>query len=74
MKACCALQGWVDRGDELGSLDAAEDGIDDDEQYLEAADKFEAQYNHRFEVGALQPHAIPRHWWLFLRTTSTAAP
>lgn len=41
------VQGWVDKGDEA---QPDLDEIEEDEEYLEQAEKFEARYNHRFEV------------------------
>ena len=51
------MQGWIDREDRPDGLLA--DDVEEDEEYLEAAEKFEAQYNHRFEVSAppcVRPH------------------
>ena len=41
------LQGWVDKEHEA---QPDLDEIEEDEEYLEQAEKFEARYNHRFEV------------------------
>ena len=56
----CAGQGWKDKGDDRGQ--PAGDGDEteahqpeDDEEFDEAAEQFEARYNFRFEVqGACQ--------------------
>ncbi len=40
-------QGWIDKEDE--PLD--DEDIGEDAEYLEQAERFEARYNHRFEVG-----------------------
>jgi hypothetical protein len=44
-------QKWREGDDE--GLPATTDDIDEDEEYLEQAERFEAQYNFRFEVCCL---------------------
>lgn len=39
----------MDKGDE--PLHDGDDDIEEDEEYLQQAERFEARYNHRFEVG-----------------------
>lgn len=42
------LQGWLDRGDEGFQQYGSQD--EEDEEYIERAERFESEYNHRFEV------------------------
>ena len=42
------LQGWLDKEDEGYQGYGPED--EEDEEYIEKAERFESQYNHRFEV------------------------
>ena len=44
------MQGWLDKDDEGYEEYAAVD--DEDEEYIEKAERFESQYNHRFEVSS----------------------
>ena len=46
-----ALQGWLDQED--GGLQGYGTADEEDEEYIERADRFESQYNHRFEAQAL---------------------
>jgi len=42
------LQGWLDKEDEGYQGYGPED--EEDQEHIEKAERFESQYNHRFEV------------------------
>ena len=44
------LQGWLDNGDNVHLPSDNEDILEEDEAHVEAAERFEAQYNFRTEV------------------------
>lgn len=49
------LQGWLDREDKDFQQYGSQD--EEDEEYIERAERFESEYNHRFEVrGAHNNH------------------
>ncbi|KAK9908790.1 hypothetical protein WJX75_002962 [Coccomyxa subellipsoidea] len=53
-------KGWMDKGDE--PLHDGDDDIEEDEEYLQQAERFEARYNHRFEEpGAGNVITYPRN-------------
>ena len=45
-----AMQGWLEKEDEGYQAYGPED--EEDEEYIEKAERFESEYNHRFEVHA----------------------
>ncbi|CAL8460534.1 g63 [Coccomyxa elongata] len=69
LKHYMLTKGWVDKGEEA---QPDLDEIEEDEEYLEQAEKFEARYNHRFEEpGAGNVITYPRDLEGILRKTDT---